>query len=52
MGATPEQTDPCDDEIPVHNVILTHDYFAGETLVTQVRWRAVMNDNPSRRVLA
>lgn len=50
MGATPEQTDPCDDEIPVHNVILTHDYFIGETLVTQALWRAVMNDNPSRRL--
>lgn len=48
MGATSEQEDPCDDEKPVHKVILTKDYYMGETQVTQALWKAVMGDNPSR----
>ena len=47
MGATPEQENPNDDESPAHQVTLTHDYYLGETEVTQALWMAVMGDNPS-----
>ena len=47
MGATEEQEEPNDDEKPVHKVILTYDYYIGETQVTQGLWVAVMGDNPS-----
>lgn len=32
---------------PVHQVTLTHDYYIGETEVTQELWAAVMGSNPS-----
>lgn len=32
---------------PVHNVTLTHDYYIGETEVTQGLWNAVMEQIPS-----
>lgn len=47
MGATEEQEDPYDDEKPVHKVILTKDYYIGETQVTQALWTAIMGNNPS-----
>ena len=39
-------TDAHDDEMPVHMVEL-HDYYIGETVVTQALWKAVMGENPS-----
>ena len=36
-----------DDERPAHTVVLTSDYYLGQTEVTQALWQAVMNDNPS-----
>lgn len=42
MGATEEQVDYLEDEKPVHQVTLTHDYYIGETEVTQELWQAVM----------
>ena len=47
MGATPEQEDPSGDDLPVHQVTLTNDYYIGKTEVTQALWRAVMGNNPS-----
>ena len=47
MGATPEQQDPNRGEKPAHRVTLTHDYYMGETEVTQALWYAVMGSNPS-----
>ena len=47
MGATPEQQDPGYAEKPAHSVTLTHDYYIGETEVTQALWQAVMGSNPS-----
>ena len=46
MGATPEMTDPEDDEKPTHQVTLSP-YYIGETEVTQGLWKAVMGNNPS-----
>jgi formylglycine-generating enzyme len=34
-------------ESPVHSVTLTHDFFMGETEVTQGEYQAVMGSNPS-----
>jgi len=48
MGATPEMTDQYDDENPVHQVTLTHDYYIGKYEVTQKLWKAVMGSTPSR----
>ncbi|MDY5666990.1 MAG: SUMF1/EgtB/PvdO family nonheme iron enzyme [Alloprevotella sp.] len=47
MGATDEQENPDDEEKPVHKVVLTKDYYIGETQVTQALWTAIMGDNPS-----
>ena len=47
MGATSEMKDPDDDEKPVHQVILTNDYYMGKYEVTQALWEAVMGSNPS-----
>lgn len=46
MGATPEQENPHESEIPVQTVTVG-DYYIGETEVTQALWEAVMLDNPS-----
>ena len=32
---------------PIHSITLSHDYFVGETPVTQALWLAVMGNNPS-----
>ena len=45
MGSTDEQA--YDDEQPVHKVILTKDYYIGQTEVTQALYKAVMGSNPS-----
>lgn len=47
MGATPEQQNPYRDEKPAHCVTLTHNYYMGQTEVTQALWRAVMGNDPS-----
>ena len=49
MGATDEQESANQDETPVHQVTLTHDYYMGQTEVTQALWKAVMgsDNNPS-----
>jgi formylglycine-generating enzyme required for sulfatase activity len=33
-------------EGPVHTVTITHDFYMGETEVTQAQWRAVMGSDP------
>lgn len=47
MGATPEQTSVEEDELPVHWVRFTRDFYIGETEVSQALWEYVMADNPS-----
>ena len=47
MGATSETKNPYSDEKPVHQVILTKDYYIGKYEVTQALWQAVMGSNPS-----
>lgn len=47
MGATNEQYNADDDEKPAHIVLITKDYYIGETEVTQALWEYVMGDNPS-----
>ena len=48
MGATLEMQDSYDDEMPVHQVTLTNDYYMGKYEVTQALWQAVMGNNPSK----
>lgn len=47
MGATPEQSSAEEDELPVHWVRFTRDFYIGETEVTQALWEYVMAENPS-----
>ena len=47
MGATPEMENPDTDEMTVHRVTLTNDYYIGKYEVTQALWQAVMGGNPS-----
>ncbi len=47
MGCTPGQSSCESDESPVMPVTLTHDYYMGETEVTQGQYQAVMGSNPS-----
>lgn len=47
MGATPEQEDSFECQDPVHRVVLSNDYYIGETPVTQALWRTIMKNNPS-----
>lgn len=47
MGATAEQNNPYSDEKPPHQVTLTHDYYIGETEVTQALWKAVTGYSPT-----
>ena len=42
MGATDDDTEAEAHEKPAHQVILTRDYFIGETMLTQELWTAVM----------
>lgn len=48
MGATSEMQNPYGDETPVHQVILTNDYYMGKYEVTLALWQAVMGNNPSK----
>ena len=45
MGATQEQQNPSEDEMPAHRVTLGR-YMVGETVVTQELWYAVMGQKP------
>ena len=47
MGCTDEQPGCFDNEFEVMPVTLTHDYFLGETEVTQAQYTAMMGTNPS-----
>ena len=47
MGATPEQFDPWESELPVHEVTVSPFYMM-QTEVTQELWEAVMGNNPSK----
>jgi formylglycine-generating enzyme required for sulfatase activity len=50
MGCTPAQlaTGNCvQNELPVHNVTLTRDFWMGVTEVTQGQWEALFANNPS-----
>lgn len=47
MGATSEQLVSDDDEKPSHIVLISKDYYIGETEVTQDLWEYVMGSNPS-----
>ena len=47
MGCTPSQSGCGSDESPVHEVTLTHDFWLGETELTQGQWEALMGNNPS-----
>ena len=47
MGATKEMRNPTDEEFPTHQVELNHDFYIGETVVTQDLWEMIMGNNPS-----
>lgn len=47
MGGTPEQESTETDELPVHWVTITKDFYIGETEVTQELWEYIMGNNPS-----
>ena len=47
MGATSEMEKPHKDELPIHRVTLTNNYYIGKYEVTQALWQAVMGSNPS-----
>jgi formylglycine-generating enzyme required for sulfatase activity len=49
MGATSELDPYSDEEMPVHEVTLSRNYYIGKTEVTQALWIAVMGSNPSNR---
>lgn len=47
IGATEEQIGASDNESPAHQVMLTKDFYIGETEVTQALWYAVMGQKPT-----
>ena len=48
IGATSEMKDITPtEELPMHEVKLTKDYYIGKTEVTQELWESVMGNNPS-----
>jgi formylglycine-generating enzyme required for sulfatase activity len=48
MGCSANDSDCVDFEKPVHSVTITKGFWIGQTLVTQVAYKKVMNANPSR----
>ena len=49
MGSPDTERGRDPDEGPVHTVTITHDFYIGETEVTQAQWQALMGENPSTR---
>lgn len=47
MGATKEVKEPYKIELPVHEVLLTEDYYIGKYEVTQALWNVVMDSKYS-----
>ena len=47
MGCTASQSSCDADELPSHDVTLTHNLWLGETEVTQDQWQGVLGTNPS-----
>ncbi len=47
MGAQDDDKSADGDEKPAHRVLISHDYYIGETEVTQSLWEFVMGNNPS-----
>ena len=52
MGQTAGQVtcgaQPCDgDSFPAHQVTLTHDYWLGQTEITQAQWSTLIDEDPS-----
>jgi formylglycine-generating enzyme required for sulfatase activity len=50
MGSPEDEPGRMSDEGPRHRVTLTEGFWLGIYPVTQIQWRAVMGDNPSRFV--
>lgn len=50
MGASNNDLSAFGDEKPAHHVLISHDYYIGETPVTQDLWNGIMNNNPSHFV--
>lgn len=46
MGCHEDAPYPYDDEVPLHKVTLTEDFYIGKTEVTQALYKAVMGTNP------
>ena len=46
MGCHEDAPYPYDDEVPLHKVTLTKDFYIGKTEVTQALYEAVMGTNP------
>ncbi|MBI5091162.1 MAG: SUMF1/EgtB/PvdO family nonheme iron enzyme [Candidatus Hydrogenedentes bacterium] len=47
MGAYPGEQDSVGNEVPQHQVTLTHGFWMGKYEVTQQQWAAIMVGNPS-----
>ncbi|MFB3785718.1 MAG: formylglycine-generating enzyme family protein [bacterium] len=47
MGSLETEAGRDPDESPVHEVILSHDFYLGRYEVTQAQWAALMTENPS-----
>lgn len=47
MGSPNTERGRESDEGPVHTVTITHDFYMGETEVTQAQWKALMGLNPT-----
>ena len=47
MGASPGDAQAWFDEMPAHQVTITHAFYLGKTEVTQAQWQSIMGNNPS-----
>lgn len=47
MGAPESERGRVSDQGPVHTVMITNDFYIGETEVTQAQWQAIMGNNPA-----